>query len=121
MLCMASLTIISATAQQKITSISDIEETSSWIYVYNQNGQRAYARGAANSGKVVGWSGSLWITRRGNWYYLWSIEGKQYKTLSVSSVGEIQSVSGNTFTAKSGSWIYTYDKNGKRIHTRNAR
>ena len=100
-------------------TISNIEQTDSWVYVYDQNGQKMYGKYIDNTGDVVGWSAAFWISRYGNWYYLWTASGTKYKTLYVPNVGVIIGVSGNTFTSRYNKvWIYTFDKNGKKLQTR---
>jgi len=105
-------------AQNKIDAISNIEQTASWVIVYNQNGKRAYTKGKGSVGEVVGWSSTFWVSKKGSWYYLWSVDGKKYKSMTANNIGTVISVAGDTFTAKKGRWIYTYDKNGRKIQSR---
>jgi hypothetical protein len=100
-------------------TISDVEQTGSWIHVYDQNGQRMYSKCVDNTGDVVGWSATFWISHHCNWYYLWTASGTNYKTLYAPHIGVIIGVSGDTFTSRYNKvWIYTFDKNGKKLQTR---
>ena len=100
--------------------ISNIETTSSWVYLYNSKGKKYKTLHASSIGTIVGYSSSFFVSQSGSWIYLYDADGKRYKTLHKSSVGEIIGVAGDTFTSRSGSWIYTWDKNGKKISTRHA-
>jgi len=106
---------------QNIAAISHIEQSGTWVHVYNQDGRKAYSKSVSSVGTVVGWSGSFWITRQNNWYFLWSPQGKKYKTLSTASVGQIVSVSGDTFVSRYNNWLFTYNKEGRKISTRAAK
>lgn len=111
---------LATNAQEK--TISNIEQTETWIYVYDQKGKKVYTKSVSEAGDVIGWSATLWISRHNGWYYLWNADGRRYKTLNVNNIGNIIAVSGNTFTSNyKNLWIYTFDKNGKRINTRSAR
>lgn len=100
--------------------ISSVEESGSWVYLYNEKGSKYKTLSASSVGRVVGYSSSFFVSESGSWIYLWDADGKKYKTLSKSSVGDVIGVAGNTFTSRSGSWIYTWDRNGKKINTRSA-
>ena len=100
-------------------SISYIETSSSWYYIYDQNGKKIYTM-TKSVGELQGYCASFFIVKTSSWYYLYSPMGKKLCTLSVSYVGEILSVSGDTFTSRCGSWIYTWSKEGKKIATKTA-
>ena len=101
--------------------ISSIDQGGTWIYLYNESGQKYKTLTVSSVGEIVGYSSTFFVSRSGNWYYLWDADGQKYKTLSVSSIGEIISVSGDTFTSRTANWIYTWDRNGNKINTRAAR
>lgn len=101
-------------------SISYIEATQYWYYVYDQNGKNIKTL-SSSIGELQGFCSSFFIVKSGAWYHIYNAKGNKTKTLSVSSVGQVLSVSADTFTSKSGSWIYTWDKDGKKIGTRAAR
>ncbi len=100
-------------------SISYIETTSAWYYIYDQNGKKIKTF-STNIGELQGYSASILIVKNGSWYYIYDAKGNKIKTLSVSYVGTILSVSGDTFTSRYGSWIYTWNKDGKIIQRRSA-
>ncbi|MCH5175900.1 MAG: SLAP domain-containing protein [Prevotellaceae bacterium] len=100
-------------------SISHIEATGSWYYVYDQDGKKTNTL-SSSIGELQGFCSSFFIVKSGSWYYIYNAKGKKTQTLSVASVGKILSVSGDTFTSQSGSWIYTWNKEGKKIGTRAA-
>ena len=101
-------------------SISYIETTKNWYYIYDQNGKKIKTL-SCNIGELQGFSASFFIVKSGSWYYLCDVKGNKIKTLSQSTVGKVLSVSGETFTSQLGSWIYTWNKEGKKISTRSAR
>lgn len=105
---------------QEAAAISDIEQTKSWIYVYDAQGHKLCTRSVRSTGDVVAWTYTFFITRslNGMWYYLYTPDGKRYKALSASSIGKVISASGATFTTRKGNWMYTYDRSGKRINSR---
>ena len=101
----------------KAQSISHIETTKSWYYIYDQDGKKIKTL-SSNIGELQGFCASFFIVKSGSWYYIYDAKGNQTKTLSGSSVGTVLSVSGETFTSQVGSWIYTWSKEGKKINTR---
>ena len=102
-------------------SISHIETTRNWYYVYNQDGKRIRTI-SANQGELKGYSSSFYIILQGRSFYItYDATGKRLHTFSVSNVGEILACSGDTFTSRKGAFIYTWSKDGKRISTRAAR
>lgn len=108
-------------AEAKGRFISNIETTNTWIYIYDEDGNRMRTLSRSTAGEVVGWSAKFFICRSGNWYYLYDVSGKRYKTMSVSTVGDILAVSGDTFISCKGAWGYTWDRNGKHLKTRAVR
>ena len=101
-------------------SISHIETTKSWYYIYDQNGKKTKTL-STTIGELQGFSSSIFIVKSSSWYYIYDAKGSKIKTLSASSVGKVLSVSGDTFTSQAGSWVYTWSKDGKKINTRSAR
>ena len=114
------LIMLMAITVMQAQKISYIETTSSWHYVYDENGKKIYTF-STTQGDVVAYTESFYIVKHGSWYYTYNAKGKKIHTFSVSSVGEILSAAGDTFTSRHGSWIYTWDKNGKKINTRAAK
>mgnify|MGYP007056157663 CR=1 FL=1 len=102
-------------------SISHIEQTGSWYYIYDQDGRKVKTI-STSQGAIVAHGTSFYILRQGNSFYVcYDLNGKRLCCLSVSYVGDILSASGDTFTSRNRSWIYTWDKYGKKINTRTAR
>ncbi len=100
--------------------ISSVERNGSWIYMYDENGNRYKTLSASTVGEVKGFSSTFFVSENGSWVYLYDSEGRRYKTMSRSTVGEVTGVAGDTFTSRNGSWIYTWSKDGKRLRTRSA-
>ena len=98
--------------------ISSVENHGSWIYMYDQKGNRYKTLSANSVGDVMGYSATFFVSRNGSWIYLFDSEGRRYKTMSYSTVGDVIGVAGDTFTSRNGSWIYTWDKDGRKISTR---
>ena len=101
-------------------SISYIETTKSWYYIYDQNGKKIKTL-SSTIGELQGFSSTFFVVKSGSWYYIYDANGKKTKTLSESTVGKVLSVSGDTFTSRQGAWIYTWSKDGKKINTRAAK
>ena len=100
-------------------SISHIESTKNWYYIYDQDGKKIKTL-SSTIGELQGFSSTFFVVKSGSWYYIYDAYGKKTKTLSESTVGKVLSVSGETFTSQVGSWIYTWSKEGKKISTRSA-
>ena len=115
-----SLLMIIGTSPLYAELISSIDQSGSWIYLYNEKGSKYKTLSSSSVGTVVGYSSKFFVSQSGSWIYLYDSDGRRYKTLSKSSVGDVIGVAGDTFTSRSGSWIYTWDKNGKKISTRSA-
>ncbi len=103
----------------KAQSISHIETTKSWYYIYDQDGKKTKTL-STSIGELQGFSASFFVVKSGVWYYIYDATGKKTKTLSELTVGKVLSVTGETFTSQLGSWIYTWSKDGKKISTRAA-
>lgn len=103
----------------KAQSISHIETTKSWYYIYDQDGKKTKTL-STNIGELQGFSASFFVVKSGVWYYIYDATGKKTKALSESTVGKVLSVAGETFTSQLGSWVYTWSKEGKKISTRAA-
>jgi hypothetical protein len=102
-------------------SISSIETTKNWYYVYDQNGKKIKTI-STSQGELKGYSSSFYIIKQGTAFYVtYDVKGKRLHTWGASSVGEILGVAGDTFTSKQGTWIYTWSKDGKKINTRAAK
>lgn len=98
--------------------ISSVEQSGSWVYLYNAKGSKYRTLSTSSVGTVVGYSANFFVSQSGSWIYLYDSDGKRYKTMSRSSVGDVIGVAGDTFTSRSGNWIYTWTRDGKKINTR---
>lgn len=107
-------------ANLQAQSISHIETTKNWYYIYDQNGKKIKTL-STSQGELKGYSSTFYIMKQGTAFYItYDVKGKRLHTWGVSSVGEILGVAGDIFTSRNGAWIYTWDKNGKKISTRAA-
>ena len=102
-------------------SISHIETTKSWYYIYDQDGKKIKTL-STSQGELKGYSSSFYIIKQGTAFYItYDVNGKRLHTFGAASVGEILAVSGDTFTSRHGAWIHTWSKEGKKISTRAAK
>lgn len=102
-------------------SISYIEVTENWYYIYDQDGKKIKTL-STSQGELKGYSSTFYILKQGAAFYItYDVSGKRLHTFGAGSVGEILAVSGDTFTSKLGVWIYTWSKEGKKISTKAAR
>ena len=113
--------IMLSVATLQAQSISSIETTRSWYYIYDQNGKKIKTI-STSQGELKGYSSTFYILKQGSGFYAtYDATGKRLHTFSASSVGEIIGTAGDTFTSRNGSWIYTWSKDGKKISTRSAK
>ena len=102
-------------------SISYIETTKGWYYIYDQSGMRIKTI-SSSLGELAGYSSNFYIIKLISVFYVtYDAAGKHLHTFSTNSVGEILNATGDTFTSRNGLWIYTWSKDGKKISTRSAR
>ena len=105
----------------KAQSISYIETTKNWYYIYDQDGKKIKTL-STSQGELKGYSSTFYIIKQGSAFYVtYDVNGKRLHTFGAASVGEILAVSGDTFTSKQGAWIHTWTKEGKKISTRAAK
>ena len=108
-------------ANLQAQSISHIETTKNWYYIYDQNGKKIKTL-STSQGELKGYSSTFYIIKQGSAFYVtYDVNGKRLHTFGVSGVGEILAVSGDTFTSRQASWIYTWSKDGKEINMRAAK
>ena len=116
-----SLTLLLSGLTLQAQSISHIETTKAWYYIYDQDGKKIKTL-STSQGELKGYSSTFYIIKQGSAFYItYDVNGKRLHTFGVGSVGEILSVSGDTFTSRNGAWIYTWSKEGKKINTRAAK
>ncbi|MBR5074628.1 MAG: hypothetical protein IKX26_05290 [Bacteroidales bacterium] len=106
--------------QKQERMISSIDTDGSWVFLYDEKGNKYKTLTASYVGEVKGWSSTFFVSRNGSWIYLWDSNGNKYRTLTYSYVGDVIGVAGDTFTSRNGSWIYTWNKKGDKINTRTA-
>ena len=105
----------------KAQTISHIETTKNWYYIYDQDGKKIKTL-STSQGELKGYSSTFYIIKQGTAFYItYDVKGKRLHTWGASSVGEILGVAGDTFTSRQGTWIYTWSKDGKKISTRAAK
>ena len=116
-----SLILLLSGLSLQAQSISHIETTKSWYYIYDQNGKKIKTL-STSQGELKGYSSTFYIIKQGTAFYVtYDVNGKRLHTFGASGVGEILAVSGDTFTSRQGAWIYTWSKDGKKINTRAAK
>ena len=116
-----SIVLLLSVATLQAQSISHIETTKNWYYIYDQNGKKIKTL-STSQGELKGYSSTFYIIKQGTVFYItYDVKGKRLHTWGASSVGEILGVAGDTFTSRNGVWIYTWSKDGKKISTRAAK
>ncbi len=115
------MALLLSVAGLKAQSISHIETTKNWYYIYDQDGKKIKTL-STSQGELKGYSSTFYIIKQGSAFYItYDVNSKRLHTWGVSSVGEILCVAGDTFTSRQGAWIYTWSKEGKKISTRAAK
>ena len=117
---LAIMVLLLSASGLRAQSISHIETTKNWYYIYDQNGKKIKTL-SASQGELKGYSSTFYIIKQGTYYITYDASGKRLHMFGTTSVGEILGVAGDTFTSRIGSWIYTWNKNGKKISTRAAK
>ncbi len=116
-----SIVLLLSVANLQAQSISHIETTKNWYYIYDQDGKKIKTL-STSQGELKGYSSTFYIIKQGSAFYVtYDVNGKRLHTFGAASVGEILAVSGDTFTSRLGVWIYTWSKDGKKICTRAAK
>ena len=116
-----TLTLLCSIVGLKAQSISHIEMTKAWYYIYDQDGKKIKTL-STSQGELKGYSSTFYIIKQGTAFYItYDVKSKRLHTWGASSVGEILGVAGDTFTSRQGAWIHTWSKEGKKISTRAAK
>ena len=114
------IALMCATIGLKAQSISHIETTKNWYYIYDQDGKKIKVI-STSQGELKGYGSSFYIIKKGSAFYTtYDPTGKPLHTFGVNAVGEILGAAGDTFTSRLGVWIYTWSKDGEKISTRAA-
>lgn len=115
-----SIVLLLSVSNLQAQSISHIETTKNWYYIYDQNGKKIKTL-STSQGELKGYCSTFYIIKQGSAFYVtYDVNGKRLHTFGAASVGEILAVSGDTFTSRQGAWIHTWSKEGKKINTRSA-
>ena len=116
-----SIVLLLSVANLQAQSISYVEITKNWYYIYDQDGKKIKTL-STSQGELKGYSSTFYIIKQGSAFYVtYDVNGKRLNTFGAASVGEILAVSGDTFTSRQGAWIHTWSKEGKKINTRAAK
>lgn len=116
-----SFVLLFSVVNLQAQSISHIETTKNWYYIYDQNGKKIKTLSTSQD-ELKGYSSTFYIIKQGSAFYVtYDVNGKRLHTFGAESVGEILAVSGDTFTSRQGAWIYTWSKEEKKINTRAAK
>ena len=116
-----SIVLLLSVANFQTQSISYVEITKNWYYIYDQDGKKIKTL-STSQGELKGYSSTFYIIKQGSAFYVtYDVNGKRLHTFGAASVGEILAVSGDTFTSRQGAWIHTWSKEGKKINTRAAK
>ena len=75
-----SIVLLLSVANLQAQSISHIETTKNWYYIYDQDGKKTKTLSESTVGKVLSVSGETFTSQVGSWIYTWSKEGKKIGT-----------------------------------------
>ncbi len=116
-----SILLLFSVLTNQAQSISHIETTKSWYYIYDQDGKKIKTI-STSQGELKGYSSTFYIIKQGSGFYVtYDATGKRLHTFGASSVGVILGAAGDTFTSRKGAWVYVWSKEGKKISTRAAK
>lgn len=88
----------------KAQSISHIETTKAWYYIYDQDGKKIKTL-STSQGELKCYSSTFYIIKQGSAFYVtYDVNGKRLHTFGAASVGEILAVSGDMFASRQGVW-----------------
>ena len=74
------MALLLSVAGLKAQSISHIETTKNWYYIYDATGKNTKTLSESTVGKVLSVSGETFTSQVGSWIYTWSKEGKKINT-----------------------------------------
>ena len=117
-----SIVLLLSVVNLQAQSISHIETTKSWYYIYDQDGKKIKTL-STSQGELKGYSSTFYIIKQGSAFYVtYDVNGKRLHTSGAASVGKGWAVSGDTYTSCQGVWGYTWCKEGnKKINMRVAK
>ena len=80
-----AMTLIGLSMLAGIHSISSIEQSGSWFYLYDGPDKKTLS--ASSVGEIVDYLSTFFVSRSGSRIFLWDTEGKKYKTHNANSIG----------------------------------
>ncbi len=88
------LVLLFSVANLQAQSISNIETTKSWYYIYDQDGKKIKTI-STSQGELKGYSSTFYIIKQGSGFYVtYDVSGKRLHTFGTNSVGEILGAAG---------------------------
>lgn len=84
-----ALVLAAAALTAAARTISYIENTGSWIYLYDENERRYKTLSPSTLGEIKGYSSEIFVAVNGSWLRVYDAEGKCLATLSASNAGEV--------------------------------
>ena len=63
--------------------ISNVERSGSWVYMYDEHGNKYKTLSANSVGEVLGFSSTFFVSRSSSWIYTWDYNGKRINTRSA--------------------------------------
>lgn len=98
-------------------SISYVETTRSWHYIYDEKGKKIHAV-STSEGSLAAYGSSFYVLCRDSFYRIYDPKGRKLGSLSRNVAGEVVGGAGNTFTSRKGGWLYTWSREGKKLSAR---
>jgi hypothetical protein len=109
--------VVSLSIRLLAQSISYVETTRSWHYIYDEKGRKIHTV-STSQGTIPAYGSSFYILQSGSFLKTFDPKGRRLATLSISGAGQVVGASGDTFTTKLGGWLYTWSKEGKKLSVR---
>lgn len=98
-------------------SISYVETTRSWHYIYDEKGKKIHAV-STSEGSLAAYGSSFYVLCRDSFYRIYDPKGRKLGSLSRNVAGEVVGGASNTFTSRKGGWLYTWSREGKKLSAR---
>lgn len=109
--------VVSLSIRLLAQSISCVETTRSWHYIYDEKGKKIHAV-SSSEGSLAAYGSSFYVLCRDSFYRIYDPKGRKLGSLSRNVAGEVVGGAGNTFTSRKGGWLYTWSREGKKISAR---
>jgi len=108
--------VCSAMAEDQI-AVVDVNNTS--VKVYDSGGKRLAAFLMDNGASVVGYSGEIIVTQKGDYLKVYNAKGKNIQGFFIDNGATVESVPGKRVTTQKGNYIKVYDGiTGRKISGR---